>query len=109
MTIHDKRQEVASKLGTLKQEQATSRGERLMSIAYRSRRTRLSAPTIEALYEILTNSSGWGVSADRLRDQMRISVLEVNDHDDGFDGRPFRSDELEILSGILDDRRTTDD
>ena len=75
----------------------------LSELTYTVKSTRLGRCSIERVYSLLTRyqTGTWGVTADQLRDRLRVDALEVTEYGDPFDGRPFRSTELDILIGQL--------
>ena len=76
----------------------------LRELTYTAKSTRLGRCSIERIYSCLTNyqTGTLGLTADQLRDRLRIDALSVHEYGDPFDGRPFRSGELGILIGKLE-------
>lgn len=101
MTIDQKREKVVSLLREIDQDhdhKGTSTAS-LSSLAYTAKSTRLGRCSIERVYSCLTSyqTGTLGLTADQLRDRLRIDALGVNEYGDAFDGQPFRSAELDIL------------
>jgi hypothetical protein len=71
----------------------------LRELTYTAKSTRLGRCSIERIYSCLTSyqTGTLGLTADQLRDRLRIDALGVNEYDNSFDGQPFRSTELDIL------------
>jgi hypothetical protein len=101
MTIDQKREKVVSLLQEIDWDhdrKGTSTAS-LSELAYTAKSTRLGRSSIERVYSLLSSyqTGTLGVTADQLRDRLRIDALSINEYDDPFDGRPFRSAELDIL------------
>lgn len=78
------------------------------SMEVETKSTRLSWLAVKYLYQILTDDDdlgAWEQTADQLRDRLRLNVLDVHDHGDPFDGRPFRSEELDEVIDKLEQYR----
>jgi hypothetical protein len=79
----------------------------LKELTYTAKATRLGRCSIERIYSCLTSyqTGTWGMPVDQLRDRLRIDALGVTEYGDPFDGRPFRSAELDILIRKLEHYR----
>jgi hypothetical protein len=101
MTINQKREKVVSLLREIDRDhhcKGTSTAS-LRPLTYTAKSTRLGRCSVERAYSLLTSyqTGSWGLTADQLRDRLRIDALGISEHDDPFDGRPFRSAELDLL------------
>ena|SRR5699024_3655472 len=101
MTIDQKRETVVSLLREIDRDhhrKGTATAS-LKTLTYTAKSTRLGRRSIERIYSLLTSyqTGTFGVTTDQLRDRLRINALGVNEYEDPFDGRPFRSTELDIL------------
>jgi hypothetical protein len=100
-TIEQKRETVISLLREIDRDhdhKGTSTAS-LSGLTYTTKSTRLGRCSIERIYSLLTSyqTGTWGMPVDQLRDRLRIDALGVTEYGDPFDGRPFRSAELDIL------------
>jgi hypothetical protein len=101
MTIDQKREKVVALLREIDRDHGrkdTSTAS-LRTLTYTAKSTRLGRCSVERAYSLLTSyqTGTWGVTANQLRDRLRIDALDVTEYDDPFDGRPFRSTELDLL------------
>lgn len=101
MAIDQKREKVVSLLREIDRDhhcKGTSTAS-LRTLTYTAKSTRLGRCSVERAYSLLTSyqTGSWGLTADPLRDRLRIDALDVSEHDGPFDGRPFRSTELDLL------------
>ncbi|EMA56623.1 MULTISPECIES: hypothetical protein [Halococcus] len=101
MTIDQKRETVVSLLRKTDRDHhhKGSSTASLRALTYTAKSTRLGRCSVERAYSLLTSyqTGTWGVTADQLRDRLRIDALGVAEYDDPFDGQPFRSAELDRL------------
>ena len=101
MTISQKREKVVSLLREIDHDhhRKGSSTASLRTLTYTAKSTRLGRCSVERAYALLTSyqTGTWGVTADQLRDRLRIDALGVAEYDDPFDGRPFQSTELDRL------------
>ncbi|EMA56747.1 hypothetical protein [Halococcus thailandensis] len=101
MTIDQKREKVVSLLREIDRdhERKGTATTTLRDLTYTAKSTRLGRRSIERAYSLLTSfqTGTWGVTADQLRDRLRVDAFGVHKYDDPFDGRPFRSAELALL------------
>jgi hypothetical protein len=108
-TINEKRETVVSLLRKIDRDHnrnGTSTAA-LGELTYTAKSTRLGRCSIERIYSCLTSyqTGTWGMPVDQLRDRLRIDALGVTEYGDPFDGRPFRSAELDILIRKLEHYR----
>ena len=101
MTIEEKREKLVALLREIDRDH-NRKGTATASLSdftYTAKSTRLGRRSIERLYSLLTSyqTGTWGVTIDQLRDRLRIDALGVAEYGDPFDGRPFRSAELDIF------------
>jgi hypothetical protein len=101
MTINKKRGKVVALLCEIDRDhdrKGTATAS-LNDLTYTVKSTRLGRCSVERVYSLLTSyqTGTWGVTTDQLRDRLRIDALGVTEYDDPFDGRPFRSAELDLL------------
>ena len=101
MTINQKRETVVALLREINRdhERKGTATNSLSGFTYAAKSTRLGRRSIERIYSLLTSyqTGTWGVTAEQLRDRLRIDALGVAEYEDPFDGRPFRSAELDIV------------
>lgn len=101
MTIDQKRETVVSLLRKIDHDhhRKGSSTASLTTLTYTAKSTQLGRCSVKRAYSLLTSyqMGSWGLTADQLRDRLRIDALGVSEHDDPFDGRPFRSVELDRL------------
>ena len=101
MTIDDKHERIIALLREIDRDHGRkgTATASLSDFTYTAKSTRLGRRSIERIYSLLTSyqTGTWGVTTDQLRDRLRIDALGVAEYGDPFDGRPFRSAELDIL------------
>ena len=110
MSINQLREEVVSLLREIDRTKEDSRTS-LRAIAYTAKTSRLSQNTVKRLYEVLTDSdrtNTWGLSVDQIRDRLRLNALDSHGHDDPFDGKPLRENELTACIDQLNHYQETD-
>ena len=109
MTIDQKRETVVALLREIDRdhERKGTSTAALNELTYSAKSTRLGRRSIERIYSLLTSyqTGTWGVTVDQLRDRLRIDALGVAEYGDPFDGRPFRSVELDVLIRQLEQYR----
>jgi hypothetical protein len=100
-TINQKREKVIALLGEIDRDHDCkgTASVSLSDLTYTAKSTRLGRCSIERIYSCLTSyqTGTLGLTADQLRDRLRIDALGVTEYSDPFDGQPFRSAELDIL------------
>lgn len=96
MSINQLREEVVSLLQEIDHNEGDSPTS-LQALTYTANSSRLSKDAVKRLYEILIDSahnSTWGLSAEQIRDRLRLNALDSHGYDDPFNGKPLRENEL---------------
>jgi hypothetical protein len=108
-SVAQKREEVISLLQEIDYKSENDSVVDFYSMTIETKSTRLGWLAVKYLYQILTDDddrAAWEQTADQLRDRLRLNVLSVHSHGDSFDGRPFRSAELDLIINKLEQYQT---